>query len=70
MDIFKLQLPISSNYSKPAALLYNEDKSIEEFIPIKQVKHYFAGAQKKIFIYGELIDGTLNLYDKAPWQDW
>ena len=70
MEIFKIQLPLSSTEPKPLALIYNENRDIEEFISTTQVKHYFVGAQKKVFIYGELIDGTLNLYDKAPYQEW
>jgi len=54
LDIFKGQLPISTNAKKPVALFYNEDRSIEFDMPVSKAKDLFPSGMFKIFVVGEL----------------
>ena len=69
-EIFKVQLPVSSNVPNPSALIYNEDRSIEEHLDVNLVKQYFIGNEMKVFIYGVLTDEVLHLEGRAPYQEW
>ena len=69
-EIFKIQLPIRTTEPVPKALIYNEDRSIEEIFPASSFKSLFENGEMKIFHYGELIDGTLNINHRAPNQEW
>ena len=70
MEIFKIQLPISSNEINPPALIYNESRSIELYIRVNQVKDLFYGSQKKIYVFGEMENNELEFHRIAPEQDW
>jgi hypothetical protein len=69
IEIFKIQLPISSNEAEPMALIYNKDRSEEMLLEASKVAPAVAG-ELKSFWYGLIEGKTLVILTKAPWQDW
>ena len=73
MEIFKIQLPITSNEPNPPALIYNESREFEIQIDVCLVEYLFRKGEKKIYIYGEIKNGSFSYKDRikrAPDQDW
>lgn len=69
MEIYKIQLPISSNAAEPMALIYNEGRTEEMLMPASKVTDA-VGGQLKSFWYGIIEEGTLVIIKEAPWQEW
>jgi hypothetical protein len=71
MMIVKVQTPLGSSDPKGGkALVYNEGRSFERFIPItSKLVSRMAGDPKRFF-YATLNGEHLELGEQAPWQDW
>lgn len=75
MEIFKIQMPLSSNDTNPPALIYNEDRSIQGHIEITPELKEAMDSRPKAFFYGERFtndNGELAMgwRQEAPWQEW
>jgi hypothetical protein len=68
-EIFKVQIAYPTTETKAPALVYNQSRRIEVFIPItmlpEEARHGF-----KSFWYGSVINGAVVLNRTAPWQYW
>lgn len=45
----KVQTPVVSNDDAPPALIYDQTRSVELFVPFQEVKDLMAGSYKKFF---------------------
>lgn len=69
-EIFKVQMPIWS-YPEPMLLIYNEDQSIMEHLPVTEEIRDTMNGELKAYFWGKLReDGMLEIEEIAPWQDW
>ena len=70
-NIVKVQMPIFTNASsgEQEALVYNEDHSIDMFVPVSEVKRPMNGELKQYFHY-KIQRGELAILGIAPWQEW
>jgi hypothetical protein len=74
-QIFKIQMPVSSDKPNPPALIYNEDKSIIGYVHITPDLEEAMDNRPKAFFYGKKImleDGAwaMGWEEEAPWQGW
>ena len=67
LEIFKIQRPfVGKDF-----LLYNEDRSIEQFLPKTEELNELVGSAYKIYVKAKLEDnGTLMIEGLADNQDW
>ena len=74
MEIFKIQLPLSSNEPRPAALVYNEDRSIQFMLSIEEDVVGAMRGRPKAYFFGEQMDDSgyalIDLGREAPTQSW
>jgi hypothetical protein len=74
MEIFKIQRPLATNWEVPKALVYNEDHSVEFFIPVDDgiLETFFveAGMPAKLYVLGELKRGEFVIDEVVEEQDW
>lgn len=75
LEIFKVQIPVSTNAPARSerCLIYNEDRSIEEMLPIRGLLRYFKKGVYKRYMYGFVDDqGVLQLFDlpRLKEQNW
>lgn len=71
-QIFKVQVPMSTNAEHPLALIYNKDRNVEFQCHVTdEIRNFMGGAFKK-FAYGELIGDqvSMDFTQAAPWQVW
>jgi len=66
--IVKVQRAVAG---EPAILVYNEDRVIQQqFPPTPELMRMF-GDKFKMFCWAQLApDGTLDIGQEAPWQNW
>jgi hypothetical protein len=69
VEIYKIQLPVSTNAAEPMALIYNKDRSEEMLLPAAKVTEV-VGGRLKTFWFGIIEDETLVILKEAPWQEW
>jgi hypothetical protein len=71
-QIFKVQVPIATNEPEPQALIYNEDRSKEFWMPLTQQILDFMDGEFKKFVYGSVDykHNTFTIDSDAPWQEW
>jgi hypothetical protein len=67
--IVKVQTPIETNAQEPLALVYNEDRSYEELVPITPELREMMRGKPKLFFHAR-VDEALHLDSEAPWQSW
>lgn len=71
MEIFKIQIPLSTNERTPKALAYNKDRSKEGMFPVTNELLELCDGAVKIFVKGTMeSDGKINIKEIADWQDW
>lgn len=74
--IVKVQLPLfASDGNGMIALVYNEDQSIMQELPLRSKKEYkelrgTMGDEPKGYFYAKFDGKGLILTEEAPWQDW
>lgn len=65
--IVKVQTPLAG---AALALVYNEDRSVQEQYPIdKGIKRMMRG-RAKAFFWARLDGGTLTIGQESEWQSW
>jgi hypothetical protein len=68
--IVKVQMPLVLTESKPKALIYNKDRTINHWAYVEDIQDLM-GARVKAFFYAQVLPGgKLQLYQPAPWQSW
>jgi len=68
--IFKVQRPLAGN-DMSQALVYNEDRTIELFIPLSEIIDMFKEKQQpKIYVIGAIHGQKLFVDSFAKDQDW
>lgn len=70
--IFKVQIPIVSNVIEPDALVYNEDRSILEEVPVTmELQELFPPGVAKIYVKGTYNQkGEIDLQEVVEDQPW
>lgn len=78
--VFKLQRPLMTTEKEPHVLIYNEDRSVEGFLPMtEEVFNLFPESnvdgwaeQYKIFVKGmfDRETGNVDITEITEWQDW
>lgn len=70
--IVKVQIPVVTNDPNAMALVYNEDRSFDVFMPITKDLKKAMGDNKKQYFHAEYDKKNNNtiLKGKAPWQSW
>lgn len=67
----KVQIPIASNDPTPLALIYNRDRSFMTHVPIcDELKKRMRGSLKEFFHAKKKPDGSVELLERATWQNW
>ena len=77
IHIVKVQVPIVTNAHPPNALVYNEDRSVQDEFPIRPALIRSMRGELKAFFYARLVPNkkpkgtfTIELQKPAPWQEW
>ena len=65
--IVKVQLPL--NDPTLDALIYDEERSWQLFVPVEHVEGLMRG-RPKVFFQARIVEDKLLLGDEAPEQDW
>lgn len=73
--VIKVQLPLATNGSNDMALVYNEDRSFMQALPLRSKKELNElrnqlGDEMKGYFYAEKRDNGLIITEPAPWQSW
>ena len=70
--IFKVQIPLVSSHECPPALIYNEDRSILDEVPItSKLRALFPEDVFKIYVHGTIDDaGVVDLNEVVGEQEW
>lgn len=71
-QIFKIQIPLAGNRVPPVALAYNQNRTMERYLPITDdLTKMMAGSPKKFFYAHVDLDTRLfEIKGEAPWQEW
>lgn len=67
--IVKVQVPLATN-TAPQALVYNEDRTVELFIPISNGLKAIMRGRPKVYFYAEVRKKLLHINEEAPRQEW
>ena len=73
LEIFKVQLPLSTNESTPLCLVYNKSGTINLQFPAERVWDFFVKGEFIRYMYGFVDKNrTLQLFalPRLPGQDW
>tara|TARA_Y100000310_G_scaffold197274_1_gene197341 strand:+ start:89 stop:289 length:201 start_codon:yes stop_codon:yes gene_type:complete len=65
--IVKIQLPLGG---LPKVLIYNEDRSVMTECTVKDVEMLFNAGEAKAYCVAELINGNLEIFERAEDQEW
>lgn len=72
--IVKIQIPLSTNEKNPLALVYNEDRSFETFIPIGDELLWWMDGEPKAFFNVTLKkvrhETEMKIDSEVEFQDW
>lgn len=70
--IVKIQRPLSSNETIPPALIYNEDKTFQVFVPWVRVANLFLNTKAPKIYYEVLVkrNKVKGYIKRVPDQDW
>jgi hypothetical protein len=66
-----LIVKVQTALNNPAldAMVYDETRSLEIFVPADDVKAVMAGRVKAYF-FAKVVGDQIALGEEAPWQDW
>ena len=75
LEIFKVQIPVSTNEDVPMALIYNKHRDIMYQTPItKAIRKLFWEGSYKIYMFGKVVkegnENRVELTSYAPEQKW
>ncbi len=68
--IVKVQLPLISSEKGPPAYVYSKDKVFQCFVTVNEDLINIMDDEPKKFFYANIKNGTVNLLEEAPWQEW
>jgi hypothetical protein len=69
--IIKLQVPLASSEPNPKALVYNQDRSVEQMFPISpEIMKLMKGRPKAYFVAKINADQELEILAEATPQSW
>lgn len=70
LEVFKVQVPLTTNDPQPKALIYNKDRSYEGLIPVTDEIRKMMDNEPKRFFWGHVEGDALTIDANAPWQNW
>lgn len=68
--IVKIQKPLESNEKNPPVLVYNQDRSYEEFLEFTDGLRQAIGDRAKIYVEARVENGVLHLVREILPQPW
>ncbi len=70
--IYKVQVPLASSEKSPPALVYDEQRKKQIFMPVTDELLEFMDGEPKKFVFGAVNRKTDNfeIHKEAPWQRW
>lgn len=68
--ILKIQRPIVTTEPAPLMLIYNQDRSIDETLPMTEELFSLFGDEYKLYIEAEIVEGVMQIQRVVEEQSW